>query len=382
MGTEEKAFEELTTLSKQLIHGCEKTAFDGTLLYTPDGVGNYDALWVRDLGYMAEYCGDLLGPGNLEACLKFIIKGQRDDGCLPDRIEASGFPVYAAGEKGSPVGEANLDNTPFFVLAAYHYWLLCRQDRPDHALTQLAAWLPAMIRGMRCLPLSENGLIYNDPKRPHSPYGFTDTVCKTGQLYMESLLYWRACRQLAQLIELCSLPTEEKDFFSGQAQQVEKEIYRLYDPASGVFFAADGACRQTDIWGMAYMLAVEFPLEASVRTQVERWLVDHLEDYLYRGQICHLPNGESWEKLLISIKPGEYQNGAYWATASGWVWQVLRRAAPEKANRLLAELLEDFREGGICECINRNYRKLPEYVVSVTNIRGALKQWLTQPAAK
>ena len=81
--------------------------------------------------------------------------------------------------------------------------------------------------------------------------------------------------------------------------------------------------------------------------------------------------GGTWEKLLIDVAPGEYQNGAYWATASGWVWQVLQRTDPEGAGRLLSELLEDFREGGACECINRGYRKLPQFVVSATNIRGA-----------
>lgn len=31
------------------------------------------------------------------------------------------------------------------------------------------------------------------------------------------------------------------------------------------------------------------------------------------------PDGEYWDRLLIEILPEEYQNGAYWATASGWV---------------------------------------------------------------
>ena len=89
METIQSALHEMTGLSKQLIRGCEKPACDGTVLYTPDGVGNYDALWVRDFGYMAEYCGDLMGAPALEACLDFILTGQREDGWLPDRIEAN-----------------------------------------------------------------------------------------------------------------------------------------------------------------------------------------------------------------------------------------------------------------------------------------------------
>ena len=175
---------------------------------------------------------------------------------------------------------------------------------------------------------------------------------------MESLLYWRACRQLAILAEAASAPKDLQADFSQRAQHVEKELCRLYGPDQGIFYAADGLCRQPDIWGMAYMLAIGFPLEASVRAAVERWLTEHQPEYLYRGQVCHLPGGGTWEKLLIDVAPGEYQNGAYWATASGWVWQVLQRTDPEGAGRLLSELLEDFREGGACECINRGYRKL------------------------
>ena len=94
---------QLTELSRELLEGCKKTASDGTVLFTPDGVGNYDALWVRDLGYMAEYCGDLMGAKALEACIEFVLTGQREDGWFPDRVESSGEPVYAAGAKGAPV---------------------------------------------------------------------------------------------------------------------------------------------------------------------------------------------------------------------------------------------------------------------------------------
>ena len=38
---------------------------------------------------------------------------------------------------------------------------------------------------------------------------------------------------------------------------------------------------------------------------------------------------------------------------------------------MLDELLTDFEENGICECINENYRKLPQFVVSAVNVRGA-----------
>ena len=111
--------ERLTALSAALLSACRKEAFDGTVLFTPDGVGNYDALWVRDFGYIAESCGDLVSREEIRRCIEFILRGQRADGWMPDRVEAGGEAVYAAGVKGAPVGLANLDNTPFLIFAVY-----------------------------------------------------------------------------------------------------------------------------------------------------------------------------------------------------------------------------------------------------------------------
>jgi hypothetical protein len=38
----------LTETARKLLQGCQVKAQDGTVLYTPDGRGNYAALWTRD----------------------------------------------------------------------------------------------------------------------------------------------------------------------------------------------------------------------------------------------------------------------------------------------------------------------------------------------
>lgn len=364
-----------TGLSRRLLEGCKKTATDGTVLFTPDGVGNYDALWVRDLGYMAEYCGDLFRPQELEQCIEFILLGQRQDGWIPDRVEADGCPVYSAGAKGSPVGLANLDNTPFLVSVVHSYLEL-----PGASAAALGRWVDALDKGMACIPLSPDGLVYNDPAHPHSPYGFTDTVCKTGRLFYESLLYWRACRQLAELFRRCGGREALAAGYENRARRVEQHLEQLYDPESGLYFAAELDCRQPDVWGAAFLLYIGFPASEERRQALARWLTENQSRYLYRGQACHLPDAAPWQKLLIEVLPGEYQNGAYWATASGWVWYVLRKTDPAGARRLLEDLADDFKSGGCCECVAPGYRKLPEYVVSAVNVRGPLRTGLMEDA--
>lgn len=367
--TFENGLKKLTAHASALIEACKKEAFDGTILFTPDGVGNYDALWVRDFGYMTEYCGDLMDPEEIRRCIEFVIRGQRADGWMPDRVEASGEAVYAAGAKGFPVGLANLDNTPFLVFAVTAYF---KRIGEEQAAAHFAAWHEALDRGMACIPLHADGLVYNDAQAPHSPYGFTDTVCKTGRLFKESVLFWRACRQMEALYDRFAPEAGQAVRYAALADRVEQALPVLADAETGAFFAADGFCRQHDVWGMLYALDVGFPFSAAIQRGVEKWLSENRTHYLYKGQVCQLPDGAPWEKLLIEVPAGEYQNGAYWGTASGWALRFFRKHDPAFAEKMLDELLLDFETDGICECINEGYRKLPQFVVSAANARGGL----------
>ena len=70
---------------KQL-KGCRVEGAGGTWIHTPDGVGNYKALWTRDSYYMVEYAGDLMDPDEIKASIYYLLNGQREDGCIPDRM--------------------------------------------------------------------------------------------------------------------------------------------------------------------------------------------------------------------------------------------------------------------------------------------------------
>lgn len=365
---QEEGLKRLTEHAAKLIEACKKTAYDGTVLFTPDGVGNYDALWTRDFGYMAQYCGDLMDPEEMRGCIEYVIRGARADGWMPDRVEAGGDAVYAAGAKGTPVGRANLDNTVFLVFAVDAYF---KRISAEKAAQHFSLWSAALDQGLDILPLSEEGLIRNDPTDPHSPYGFTDTVCKTGRLFKESVLFWKACA-IMEVLHASNGSSHRAADYRLKAARVENAIDLLFDPDTGTFIAADGDCRQTDVWGMLYALDEGFPFPAAIREKVERWLMENREHYLYRGQVCQLPDGGAWEKLLIEVPHGEYQNGAYWGTASGWALRFFRNHDPAYFEKMLDALLADYETEGICECINEGYRKLPQFVVSATNARGGL----------
>ncbi len=356
----------LTERTRQLLAGCQVKTPQGLVLYTPDGKGNYAALWTRDYSYMVESCFDLMPRENTAACIRYLLEGQRQDGCIPDRRQPDGVSVYCAGPAPSPVGGPPLDNSAFMVFLVADY--------VDHTkdLGFFRESADRLIRAMDYVPRSPAGLVWNDPKRPHSPYGFTDCIGKTGEQFFDSLLYWRACKRLAAYLRQAQ-QTKSADDVDQRAAMIERHVVRLWDDSAGGFLAASVDCRQYDVWGNAYAIFIDFPL-GERRAIVLKTLCDRHGEYLWHGQVRHLVRGQYWQRLLAPVQRERYQNGAYWATPSAWVICALMEIDRDLARKTLEELLADFRAGGICECVNTDHRQLPDYVASGTNTLGVLRR--------
>src|ERR1043166_2746791 len=205
---------------------------------------------------MIENAGDLLPPKEIETCLNYLIKRIRSDGATPDRVRPDGVAVYTAGADDHPLAEPNIDNAQFLVIAADQYLKLLP---PTQSQSTFASWARSLDKALDWVPRAPSGLVWNDPVRPHSPYGFTDTVGKTGELLFESLLYWTACRRMAQLYDLIPDQSRAKEY-RRRAKDIERHITILWDKKSGAFLAATKDCRQLDIWGNAYAIWLDFPL--------------------------------------------------------------------------------------------------------------------------
>ena len=355
--------------ARLLVAGCRVQADDGTVLFTPDGKGNYRALWTRDFAYMVENAGDLLDPGQVEAAIRYLVKGIRADGAAPDRVRPDGVPVYVAGPEDHPLGEPNLDNAMFLAIAVdEHLKRLPARDR----LALWREWSEPLVRALNYVPRSPAGLVFNDPQKPHSPYGFTDTVGKTGELLFESLLYWTASRRVAGWLDRFG-ETTAATALRQRAADIAAALARLWDEPAGAFLAASVDCRQLDIWGNAYAVWLDFPL-GDRRERVLDFLRDRRAQFVWQGQVRHLLAGEHWQRLLTPVQPERYQNGAYWATASGWMMWALAQRDPALGRKLWTDLLTDFQQHGVFECVNEGYRQLDSYVVSAANPLAAARR--------
>ena len=95
-------------------------------------------LWTRDFCYMVEYAGDLMDPNEIKASIYYLLNGQREDGCIPDRVNAAGQPIYSPGPPGKPMADNALENginecindgyvkVPNFVVSATNVYTLTK----------------------------------------------------------------------------------------------------------------------------------------------------------------------------------------------------------------------------------------------------------------
>ncbi len=365
------ALEYLEKTVSDLLKGCRIPADNGINLYTPDGSGSYKALWTRDFAYMVLYAGDLLPRQHIQDCIEYLFGHIREDCVVPDRIRADEIPVYVAGPESEPLGEPNIDNAQFLVIAAGEY---LNSLAPGPAMETFRRWEDKLDKCLDYIPLSSSGLVYNDPEKPHSPYGFTDTVCKTGELFMESLLMWLAGGYMAEWYgfsgEISKLSKYRK--ITGR---IENSISSLWDEKNRMFFAAAEDCRQIDVWGNAFAVYIDFPLNGK-RDKIIDYLFNNRDNILLEGQVRHLIKGEYWERMLLEIPEEQYQNGAYWATASGWILWALAQKDINISCGVLNDLMEFFKKHGFYECINKDYCKINKYVTSGTNPLGAVNRML------
>ena len=336
-------------------------------LYTPDGKRNYGSLWTRDFAYMVEYASDLIPDEDIENAIEYLLNAADQNGWIPDRVGGTGRMAYTAGGPDFPASP-NLDNGPFIILCVNSY---LKTVDPQKAEAMFLKWKDALCRGIDCLPVNEKGLILNVAEPPHSPYGFTDTVSKQGELAFESLLLWRAQKELSSLLLKYGFPCEK---YLENLKRLEDSFEITFLQDNGMLKAATKVCAQTDVWGSCYAVSIGFPLSKNVKKSICSWLCENYNGVVHFGQLRQLPANEYWEKTFVEVKEGTYQNGAYWATPIVWLYDALKEFNKPLADKTFEDIMLYFEKYGIFECVNGEDRKLETYVVSATNTYGLYKK--------
>lgn len=357
--------ERLEAIAQRCLDAARVKAENGTWLFTPAGSGKYSGMYTRDFCYTVEGAGRLIPPEEIAAAIDYLFARQRDDGLMPNRVEPDGRAVYVVNENTPALNHPPTDNAAFAVKLV------------DAYIDLTADWdlflrhQNALMDAMETVPLSQDHLVFVDPVHPHPTYGFTDTVGKTGKVLFSSLLYWEACMLLAKMCQRVQDHDGAHTWFEA-AEPVGRNLHEFRDEDDGMLRAALGDCRQIDLWGSAYAGVVR-AVSKSQTVQIGRWLFDHWEECFLRGCVRHLPAPEYWERMLVEYPPGRYQNGGYWATATGWAAMVIDRYDHDSAVMLIEDCIELLEERDAPEWINDTEADGLLYVASVANVLAAVK---------
>lgn len=362
-----------TWLQKQCLRLVAAARFQtpgGLVFYYPVARGNsYPWFYLRDFTYMYESAPEFFPQSEVRPVLAMLLSKIRGDGWAPERITADGEAIYRCHGRGDVI-----DSAPFFVQLFNAYAVAIGDfDLPY-------ANLDAFWKMLAVLPHEkETGLIWIDPENPHTGYGFTDQVAKTGRELFCSLLVFEALTTVGEWAAQCGR-SDLREQIDQWRTAIRSNLSLLWADREGMFYAASEDCRQLDVWGAVYACRLGV-LPSARREAILHWLAINRNSFEYMGYLRHLPEPQFWQRIIppfeTSLLPGEFQNGPYWSTPSGWYAEILESSTPGAGPAFLCGLVRTFQEIGIWECIGRDgYRRIADNLSSALLPYGAFKRCL------
>ena len=346
-----------TAAAAALAHA-ERTMSDGTVVYAPQGQSKYDAFWLRDYEMMLE--AGIVPSERIVPCAKVFLNAVSPQGEGVDCVRFDGTPVYSPGY-GTMGEKAVLDGCAYTVLVACHSW---RQTGDAWFLD--GERLALYARVLAAIPHDANGLSWIDPAKDweRCPWGFTDTVKKTGACLFSSLLEVAARRGFAELLKAAG-KADRAAAEAAAAEAIAAAVNaEFWDESAGLYRAASVRCREHDVFGTAY--AVWLGVAAGARAdRIAAVFRDRYGDFVANGQVRHLPKGVYWEACAESAARDAYQNGGYWGMATGWFAWALARVDPALAGETLDDLRQACERNGSPEWTFGDRVECPEYLATL-----------------
>ena len=325
----------------------------------PSGDEKYRSFWVRDAAMMAE--SGLIDNCKLKEYVEIIAAhGQNgaderrlENGltvppyAVADHINYDGSPVFFPGtySSGNDQGRGSFGYFPpfcdnyYFIIMVEAY---LRQSLDTDILDKEYASMPLICRLEKAFSgynLDEQGLLCeSDGDKYTVDWGFVDTVKKSGRLLMASLLRYNAALAMARIFG-SRMNNERCEYYTDIAQNIKNVIIdTFYDGETGWLYSASGIGRQHDVWATAYAVFLGITSDAKTLSALANAYKDGTA--AIDGYVRHILTNEdfsstsAWESSIAAYNT--YQNGAYWATPTGWYSYALYKYNGE------IDMLEDF----------------------------------------
>ncbi len=381
----------------------------GGVLIRPGGRETYPSFWIRDYamtlesGFVTEKEQKhmLLLTASTQCDQSWITKGGSlvPYGAIADHIRVDDLkPIYFPGTYDyDEQGVEEFGMTPpycdqYYFIYMADYYLRVTND------TKI---LDKKINGTRLIDRLEiafkvppsrldNHIVYTTDTFRGVDFGFRDAIRISGELSFPSILKYRAAHQLAAIFDKVG-DREKAVGYKEIAQRLKEAIPSTFLNPDGMLRASTGKGGQADVWGTALAVYLGV-LEGKEAAQAGRHLAQAYQSgkLAYKGSVRHIIHGEdfseetAWEDAIVP--KNQYQNGAYWGTATGWVSYTITQFDPEVASRLVSDYINglrdnDFRKGaefsGPYECYYPpQYTRGPVYLTTVSAPYIVLKSML------
>ena len=364
--------------SHRLIRSSKRTMKNGTAAFPPQvGIG-YEAFWLRDFAYTLEGSIESYSEKELRQACRIFIRSIRADGAGVDCVAFDGRPIYKPGF-GTMGANPVADGSQFTIAVAWHTY---RKTKDSKFLEEI---INDLVRTMNAVPRNpKTGLVHiKEDEWDRCPYGFTDTVRMQGDVLFCSLLYVEAGRRLSDLLIVVGREADATKW-KNQADAVAESIREVFwDSQTGLFRAASIRCKEHHIWGSAFAVYLGVADEGQSKA-IAGYFRENYSQIVQKGQIRHLPGGVYWEKCVAA--QDTYQNGAFWATPTGWFVYTLDLVDPELADQTVIDMVTDFKENGACEWLFGEKHRLPNYLASASlplaGIRAMIERRKTDASFK
>lgn len=355
-------------------------------LRVPGGTQTYyPAFWIRDAAMMLG--NNFVSDEEVQGWIKVIASTQPGENGLrfphgliippfsiPDHITLSGQACWYPGAyTNQGFGDFGFlppaDDAYFFVQMVWEQTRLAKNLNFYHSKVK-SGWGDQLVsevakRAFDSVEVDPNtGLVLCHPEKGQTrvDWGFCDSIHKSGLCLMPSLLRLQSAQRLQKLAQ----EDHNKDLserYHSIASRIQSGIaghlVQLTNNGDTFLLSATQLGRKEDVWGEALAVWLH-----ALKPATEKLVAMHLVN-LYRsgeiaeeGQVRHLPKtgafGGYWEQALSG--PDTYQNGGYWATATGWLIAALAKVDRRAANKLFGEYMESLelrqKDGAPFEWIN------------------------------
>ena len=298
----------------------------------------YKGIWPDDFEFIM-LAGEPLSVESCQKIAQFCTHSVIGLTRFPDSLNEDGMPLMGFCEKSGARMSASLPGAWIRMLNLF--------EERGVTIPKKNKWADLFIRAISDTEFS-CGLAYVSPFQPHITFPFHDIAAITGFDLMSSVAAHRsfitACKFFADVV-----PDEILDDWRECAQNIQNNLYRLFDEEKGIFLAGSYDNRQPDIWGsgLAYALADE-----NQKRAIGNYFEANKKQIFREGLTCPTETADGWSRFIVPHEPGNYMNGGYWSLGTAFVLTALYDQKPERAMEVLEDLVVSMPKYDFAESVN------------------------------